>query len=184
MMEAPVLGLPDFNEPFVIEIDALGVGLGAVLQHKGHPIAYLSKTLSPKHQSLSTYEKEFLAVLMALERWRCYLLDIDFIIKTYHFSLKYLLDQRIITPTQMKWLPKLMGYDYEVVYKKGSENGAAISRFGSSTELLSMFVSSINIDLIKRVQDTWVSDDAISTIITSLKSGQAAKKHYAWINGK
>ncbi|GKD52787.1 putative mitochondrial protein, partial [Tanacetum coccineum] len=70
MVEAPVLGLPDFNQPFVIEIDASRVGLGAVLQQKGHPIAYLSKTLSPKHQSLSTYKKEFLAVLMALERWR------------------------------------------------------------------------------------------------------------------
>nr|GEW50091.1 retrotransposon protein, putative, unclassified [Tanacetum cinerariifolium] len=60
-------GLPDFNEPFVIDTDVLGVGLGVVLQQKGHPIAYLSKTLSPKHQSMSTYEKEFLAVLMALE---------------------------------------------------------------------------------------------------------------------
>ncbi|GKB42961.1 retrotransposable element Tf2 [Tanacetum coccineum] len=138
MVEAPVLGLPDFKEHFMIETDALGVGLGTVLQQNGHPIAYLSKTLPPKHQSLSIYEKEFLAVLMALERWREYLLDRHFIIKTDHFSLKYLLDQRITTPTKMKWLPKLMGYDYEVVYKKGSENGAAdaLSRLGSDTELL------------------------------------------------
>ncbi|GJY31336.1 putative mitochondrial protein [Tanacetum coccineum] len=125
MIKAPVLGLHDFNEPFVIETDASGVGLGTVLQQKGHPIAYLSKTLSLKHQSMSTYEKEFLVVLMALKRWRGYLLDKHFIIKTDHFSLKYLLDQRITTPTQMKWLHKLMRYDYEVVYKKGSENDAA-----------------------------------------------------------
>ncbi|GJT35697.1 putative mitochondrial protein [Tanacetum coccineum] len=68
MMEAPILGLPDFSEPFVIKTYASGVGLGAVLQQKGHPIEYLSKTFSPKHQFLSTYEKEFLVVLMALER--------------------------------------------------------------------------------------------------------------------
>ncbi|GJS03349.1 hypothetical protein Tco_0319857 [Tanacetum coccineum] len=73
----------------------------------------------------------------------------------------------------MKWLPKLIGYDYEVIYKKGSENGAAdaLSRFGSGTELLSMFVSSITTDLMKRVQNTRVSDDAICAIITSLRNG-------------
>ncbi|GJV80829.1 putative mitochondrial protein [Tanacetum coccineum] len=48
----------------------LGLVIGAVLYQEGHPIAFLSKTLSPKHQTLSTYEKEFLAVLMALEKWR------------------------------------------------------------------------------------------------------------------
>ncbi|GJV92698.1 retrotransposable element Tf2 [Tanacetum coccineum] len=151
MMEAPVLGLLDFNEPFVIETYASGVGLGALLQQKGHPNAYLSKTLSPKHQSWSTYEKEFLAVLMALEKWRRYLLDRHFIIKTGHFSLQYLMDQRITTPTQMKWLPKLMRYDYEVVsYKKGLGNGAvdALSRLRSGAELLSMFVSTVTIEKI------------------------------------
>ena len=115
MVTAPVLSMPNFEQPFIVETDASGVRLGAVLQQNGHPIAYLSKTLSAKHQSLSTYEKEFLAVLLALEKWRGYLLDRHFVIKTDHYSLKYLLDQRITTPTQMKWLPKLMGFDYEVV---------------------------------------------------------------------
>nr|GEU62987.1 putative mitochondrial protein [Tanacetum cinerariifolium] len=162
MVEAPVLGLPDFNEPFVIETDASGVGLGIVLQQKGHPIAYLSKTPSPKHQSLSTYEKELLAVLMELERWRGYLLDKHFILKTDHFSLKYLLDQRITIPTQMKWLPKLMGYDYEVVYKKSSENEAtdALSRLRNGNELLSIFVSSITTNLMKRERQTSGGQDA------------------------
>ncbi|GJZ04252.1 putative mitochondrial protein [Tanacetum coccineum] len=60
MISAPVLSLPNFDQPFIVETDASGVGLGAVLQQNGHPIAYLSKTLSAKHQALSTYEKEFL----------------------------------------------------------------------------------------------------------------------------
>nr|GEW34275.1 hypothetical protein [Tanacetum cinerariifolium] len=59
------------------------------------------------------------------EKWRGYLLDRHFIIKTYHYSIKYLLDQRITTPTQMKWFPKLMGFDYEVKYKKWVEIAVA-----------------------------------------------------------
>ncbi|GJW41347.1 reverse transcriptase domain-containing protein [Tanacetum coccineum] len=59
---------------------------------------------------------------------------------------------RITTPTQMKWLPKLMEYDYEVVYKKGSDNGAAdaLSRHGNGSELLGIFVSSITTDLMQK----------------------------------
>ena len=57
MIESPILALPNFNEEFIIETDASGFGIGAVLQQNGHPIAYLSKTLAPKHQALSTYER-------------------------------------------------------------------------------------------------------------------------------
>ncbi|GJU01293.1 putative mitochondrial protein [Tanacetum coccineum] len=125
MISAHVLALPDFDKEFIVETDASGVGIGAVLIQGGHPIENLSKTLSAKHQLMSTYEKEFLAVILALERWRGYLLDRNFKIKTDHFSLKYSLDQRITTPTQMKWLPKLMGFDYEIQFKKGVENVSA-----------------------------------------------------------
>ncbi|GKB25751.1 putative mitochondrial protein [Tanacetum coccineum] len=73
MMEAPVLvALPNFNQEFVVETYASGIGIGVVLCQSGHPIAYISKTLAAKHQSLSTYEKEFLAVVAALEKWYDY----------------------------------------------------------------------------------------------------------------
>ena len=54
MVEAPVLAIPDFTKPFVLEIDACDYGLGVVLMQEGHPIAYLSKPLCPKNQALST----------------------------------------------------------------------------------------------------------------------------------
>nr|GEV43096.1 reverse transcriptase [Tanacetum cinerariifolium]GEV47655.1 reverse transcriptase [Tanacetum cinerariifolium] len=65
-------------------------------------------------------------------KWRGYLLDRHFKIKTDHFSLKYLLDQRLTIPFQTKWLPKLLGCDYEISYKKGAKNGVAdaLSRKG------------------------------------------------------
>nr|GEZ07645.1 retrovirus-related Pol polyprotein from transposon 17.6 [Tanacetum cinerariifolium] len=125
MSEALVLALPYFQEEFTIEIDASGYGIGVVLQQRGHPIAFLSRTLAPKHQSLSAYEKELLVVVLALQKWRGYLLYRNFKIKTDHFSLKYVMDQRITTLFQSKWLPKLLGFDYEIEYKKGKDNVVA-----------------------------------------------------------
>lgn len=60
LVSAPVLSLPNFAKPFVIETDASEIGIGAILQQDGHPIAYVNKALGPKTQGLSTYEKESL----------------------------------------------------------------------------------------------------------------------------
>jgi len=68
-----VLLLPDFSIPFVVETDASEVGVGAVLMQKDQPVAFLSKALGPAHQKLFIYEKEFLALIMAVEKWRPYL---------------------------------------------------------------------------------------------------------------
>jgi hypothetical protein len=73
LSHAPVLSLPDFSKPFCIETDASGLGVGVVLLQDKHPLAFLSKALGPKSQGLSTYEKEYLAILMAVQQWRAYL---------------------------------------------------------------------------------------------------------------
>jgi len=73
LTSAPVLAMPNFSKPFVIETDASGTGVGAVLMQQGHPLAFLSKCLSPRLQGMSIYEKEYLAILMAVEQWRSYL---------------------------------------------------------------------------------------------------------------
>ncbi|WVZ49776.1 LOW QUALITY PROTEIN: hypothetical protein U9M48_001105 [Paspalum notatum var. saurae] len=72
MTTPPVLALPDFDKPFTLEADALGFGIGAVLMQKGKPIAYFSKTLGPRAAAASTYDKESMAILEALKKWKHY----------------------------------------------------------------------------------------------------------------
>ena len=64
---------------------------------EAHPIAYISKALAPKHQSLSVYEKELLAVVYAVRKWDHYVAHRHFLIKIDHRSLKFILEQRITT---------------------------------------------------------------------------------------
>jgi hypothetical protein len=80
MSSAPVLALPDFNVTFQIETDASANGVGVVLSQQGHPLAFLSKALGVKSRGLSTYEKEYLAVILAVQQWHAYLQRQEFVI--------------------------------------------------------------------------------------------------------
>jgi hypothetical protein len=90
LLLAPCLALPDFSLPFHIETDASAVGVGAVLTQNGHPLAFISKALGPRNQALSTYEKEYLAILVAVNQWRPYFLQGQLIIHTDQQSLVHL----------------------------------------------------------------------------------------------
>lgn len=109
LVTAPVLAIPDFNKTFTIETDASDNGIGAVLQQQGHPIAFLSRPLGPPTSGLSTYEKEYLAILMAVEQWRSYLQHAEFVIRTDQRSLVHLEEQRLSTIWQKKAFSKLLG---------------------------------------------------------------------------
>lgn len=97
LSSAPVLSLPNFSKTFSIETDACATGIGAVLMLEGHPLAFLSKALGSNTRGLSTYEKEYLAVIMAVQQWRPYLQLAEFIIYTDQQSLVQLTDQRLHT---------------------------------------------------------------------------------------
>lgn len=132
MVNTPVLALPNFDRPFAIETDACDTGIGAVLVQDGHPVAYFSKALGIRNQQLSTYEKEFLAVMMAVDKWRAYLQRGPFLILTDHKSLCNLGDQQLDTDLQRRAMSKLVGLQFRFQYKKGIDNGAAdaLSRVG------------------------------------------------------
>jgi len=90
-----------------------------------HPIAFISRTLNRQQQALFTYEKELLAVVFAIQIWRHYLLPSQFMVMTDHYSLKYLLDQRLTRVFQQRWLAKLVEFDFTIEYKQGKDNVVA-----------------------------------------------------------
>jgi hypothetical protein len=146
----PGLQLPDFQKQFVVETDACDLGIGAVLMQDQHPLTFLSKPLSSTHLQLSIYEKEFLALLMAIERWRPYLQRGEFIIKTDHHSLSYLDDQTLQSPLQRKAMARLMGLQFKIVYRQGAENKAA--------DALSHIGHLMVIQACSSVQSTWMQE--------------------------
>lgn len=184
IVSAPVLALPDFKEEFV-ETDASREGIGVVLVQRGQPIAFISASLSPRTVALSVYDKELLALIYAVDKWRPYLMGRHFTILNDHQSLKYLLEQRIISQNQLKWLTKLMGYDYDIVYKRGKENLAAdaLSR-ALSGEITIMVVNVISSDLLERVRKGWEADEGMQRLIKELEQDPNRGEKFTWSRGK
>ena len=184
MIEAPVLALPDFAQDFIVETDASGMGIGAVLMQKGHPIAFISKALSSKHQSLSVYDKEMFAILFAVKKWQHFLMGRHFTIRTDHKPLKYLMEQKVTTPSQHLWLSQLMAYDFDITYKQGSENGVAdaLSRVPSQ-ELLCLAISSVSADLNEQICNSYAGDPGLQKIIKELTQNPASHMNFTWEKG-
>ena len=100
MSTCPVLSLPDFTQPFVMECDASSEGIGAVLMQNRHPIAFGNKKLREPEKLYLMYDKEMLAIMHALAKFRQYLVGGCFVVRTDHNSLRYFLEQRDLNERQ------------------------------------------------------------------------------------
>jgi len=94
LTETPVLKLPYFLQPFEVTCDASHVGVGGVLSHQHHPIAYFSKKLNETRRRYPAYDLELYAIIQSLKYWRPYLIHREFILYTDHDSLRHIQSQK------------------------------------------------------------------------------------------
>ena len=123
-----------------------------------------------------------MAILAAVKKWNSYLMGRHFQIKTDHYSLKFLLDQAATTPAQQAWIIKMMGYDFKVIYRKGSSNTVAdaLSRKPHAT----FYALSIVTSDLQKIQHFWLSDPSLVHLLHKLKNIPDKAFKYNWQGGQ
>lgn len=125
LCSAPVLALPDFEKSFTVLTDASLLGTGGVLMQEGRPVAFTSSKFSSAERNYTTTEQEMLAVVRALQEWRCYLeSNNEFTVVTDHNALVHLPTQPNLSRRQARWMEFLARFHFKWEYRPGRTNVA------------------------------------------------------------
>jgi transposase InsO family protein len=135
LLSAPCLYAPDFKRPFILQTDASGDGISAVLVQQfddgEHPIAYVSRQLNKAEKNYAATEWECLAVVWGIGQFESYLIGAPFTIVTDHSALVWLPSKRFDNARLTRWALKLQEFTYNIVHRPGkaNANADALSRF-------------------------------------------------------
>ena len=135
-LQAPILAFPDFGKPFLLEMDASGKGLGAVLLQKQsdgryHPIAYASRIMTETEQRYHSNKQEFLALKWVVtEQFHEYLSPYgknrnEFVVRTDNNPLTYIFSSANLDAAGQRWVAQLASYNFALEYQKGKDNTVA-----------------------------------------------------------
>jgi RNase H-like domain found in reverse transcriptase/Reverse transcriptase (RNA-dependent DNA polymerase) len=146
-----ILTMPDYEKEFVLFSDASDIGVGAMLaqgeRNNQKAVAYFSQKLTSCQKRYSVTERECLAVLLAVEKFRHYLLGSHFTVVTDHSALQWLLALKTPVSSRLcRWIMTLQQYDFSVKHRNGSEMAMA--------DGLSRAIETIETE----VKDEWYSD--------------------------
>ena len=129
-----VLAHPDSERPYIVTTDASGFAISGVLSQdqpdgSRRPVAYMSRKMLPTERRYATHDKELLAIVKAVDHWRCYLEGSShpILLLSDHRSLQHLNTQPNLTDRQARWVEKLSDFEFRIEYLKGKLNGVADS---------------------------------------------------------
>ena len=143
LLSAPVLKMPNFELPFFVWPDASQEAVGGILTQlydgHHHPIAFLSSKLSAAERKYSTTERELLAILTCLRRWKCYVDGKDTTVFTDHKPLTWSRGLKNPKPRVYGWIEELEYYSPSIRYVVGSKQPAdALSRLKNDETIASV----------------------------------------------
>lgn len=200
LTSAPVLGQLDDSQPLTIKTDASGYALGAVLvqgniEHE-HPIEYASRLLTKAEMNYSTIEREALAVVWALEKFRGYVEDKEINLITDHQPLKWLMNIKSPSGRLARWALRIQAFNLNIQYTPGRTNVVAdtLSRppindknmveENDSNQELSF--NTIQVDLPKysadQLRSEQLMDEELKTIIEDFESQKKDERFIKWTN--
>ena len=131
LIEATTLAYPDPNLPVILDTDASDVAVGAVISQviegQERPIAFFSRVMNNAQRNYCPTRRELLAVIVALQHFRHYLLGAEVILRTDHHSLKWLNTFKRPEGILARWMETLAEFSYEVQHRPGKVHGNADS---------------------------------------------------------
>ncbi|QRW01159.1 Retrotransposable element Tf2 protein [Ceratobasidium sp. AG-Ba] len=186
----PVLIHPDPNKPFILETDASGIAIGAILSQRGedgylHPVAYLSKSYNDAQRNYDTANKELLAIVESLKHWRIYLEGtiLPVTVFTDHRNLERWKNAETFNRRHARWHMELASFNFEIHYRpsKMSNKPDALSRRHDHEDIpnpqqiminakrFKGFKANIEIDIISMIRESLSDDESLTTLIESTK---------------
>ncbi|GFS88613.1 transposon Tf2-9 polyprotein [Trichonephila clavipes] len=187
----PVLKKEDGTKPYIIRTDASNYALGAVLlQGEGsdeHPIEYASRLLTPAERNYSTTEREALAVVWALKKFRGYIEGTEITVASDHQPLKWLLNLKSPTGRLARWALEIQSFNLKVQYIPGKAIVVADMLSRPVTQEEESFCEENNITIAdmptrsyKDMREAQLKDDNLKKIIDSFESPLKTEEYANW----
>ncbi|GBN09022.1 Transposon Tf2-6 polyprotein [Araneus ventricosus] len=190
LISPPVLSQPDGSKPFIIRTDASSYALGAVLiqgeKPEEHVIEYASRLLSSAERNYSTTEREALAVVWALEKFRGYVENQEIIIASDHQPLKWLMSIKSPSGRLARWALQIQSFHPKILYTPGKSNVVAdlLSRPVHDNKEFVCNLNTISIELPSRrsrdIREEQMKDEDIKKIIDCFESGRKDEDFINW----
>ncbi|QRW03545.1 Retrotransposable element Tf2 protein [Ceratobasidium sp. AG-Ba] len=201
----PVLIHPDPDKPFILETDASGIAIGAILSQRGedgylHPVAYLSKSYNDAQRNYDTANKELLAIVESLKHWRIYLEGtiLPVTVFTDHRNLERWKNAETFNRRHARWHMELASFNFEIHYRPGkmSNKPDALSRRHDhedipnpqqimiNAERFKGFKANIEIDIISMIRESLSDDESLTTLIEKQYDKYEWKEELLWYEGR